>query len=188
MVYNTQNYWAFGLCPPSSITETRKHNVSETSSVSFLRWGGWQDTYSVEFPPPFSWGRKQIQFPKRCVFYFLEYRTMDKVQKPSNSEHKLSSKRWKLSVVFCVMASCRLVRDYERFRGICCEVLTTRLHRSLTLVATVRASIRRLMLFIQSAGLLMGQIIGTLFRESLIAVIQALLFYLYFYTSDFIQK
>jgi hypothetical protein len=30
MVYNTQNYWVFGLCPLSSILETRKHNVSET--------------------------------------------------------------------------------------------------------------------------------------------------------------
>jgi hypothetical protein len=50
-------------------------------------------------------------------------------------------------------------------------------------VETVMAFIRRLMQFIQSAGLLMGQMIGTLFRESLIGVIQALLFYLYFYTS-----
>jgi hypothetical protein len=32
-----------------------------------------------------SWGRKQIQFPKRCVLCFLEYRRMEKVQKPSNS-------------------------------------------------------------------------------------------------------
>jgi hypothetical protein len=29
--------------------------------------------------------RKQIQFPKRRVFCFLECRTMEKVQKPSNS-------------------------------------------------------------------------------------------------------
>jgi hypothetical protein len=34
---------------------------------------------------PFIWERKQIQFPKRCVFSFLEYRTMLKVQEPSNS-------------------------------------------------------------------------------------------------------
>jgi hypothetical protein len=27
-----------------------------------------------------SWGRKLIQFPKRCAFYILEYRTMDEVQ------------------------------------------------------------------------------------------------------------
>jgi hypothetical protein len=26
MVYNTQNYWVFGLCPSSGILETRKHN------------------------------------------------------------------------------------------------------------------------------------------------------------------
>jgi hypothetical protein len=29
MVYNTQNYWVFGLFPSSGILETRKHNVSE---------------------------------------------------------------------------------------------------------------------------------------------------------------
>jgi hypothetical protein len=45
MVYNTQNYQAFGLCPLSYILETRKQ--------------------------------------------FLEYQTMDKVQKPSNSENVL---------------------------------------------------------------------------------------------------
>jgi hypothetical protein len=40
MVYNTQNYWVFGLRLSSGILETRKHNVSETGSVSVLRrWG-----------------------------------------------------------------------------------------------------------------------------------------------------
>jgi hypothetical protein len=33
------------------------------------------------FSPTFTWGRKQIQFPKRRVFFFFEYRTMEKVQK-----------------------------------------------------------------------------------------------------------
>jgi hypothetical protein len=37
MVYNTQNYWDFGLCPPSGILEIRKHNVSEIGSVSVVR-------------------------------------------------------------------------------------------------------------------------------------------------------
>jgi hypothetical protein len=46
MVYKTQNYWVFGLCPSSGIVETRKHNVSETGSVSVLRWEG-INTYSV---------------------------------------------------------------------------------------------------------------------------------------------
>jgi hypothetical protein len=31
---------------------------------------------------PFTWGRKQIQFPKRRVFYSLEYRTMEKPKNP----------------------------------------------------------------------------------------------------------
>jgi hypothetical protein len=34
MVYNTQNYYVFGLCPSSGILENRKHNVSETDQVS----------------------------------------------------------------------------------------------------------------------------------------------------------
>jgi hypothetical protein len=29
--------WVFGLCPSSGILETRKHNVSETGTVSVLR-------------------------------------------------------------------------------------------------------------------------------------------------------
>jgi S-adenosylmethionine hydrolase len=37
MVYNTQNYWIFGLSPSSGVLETRKHSVSETESVSILR-------------------------------------------------------------------------------------------------------------------------------------------------------
>jgi hypothetical protein len=38
--HNTQNYWIFGLLPSSGILGTRKHDVSETGSVSFLRCGG----------------------------------------------------------------------------------------------------------------------------------------------------
>jgi hypothetical protein len=37
MVYNTQNYWVFGLCPRSGILENIKHEVSETGSVSVFR-------------------------------------------------------------------------------------------------------------------------------------------------------
>jgi hypothetical protein len=44
MIWQTQNYWFFGHFP-SAILKTREHNVSETGSVSFLRWGG--DTYAV---------------------------------------------------------------------------------------------------------------------------------------------
>jgi hypothetical protein len=67
---DTQNYWVFGLFLLSGILlETRIHDVSKTGSFSILRWG-----------------EKRIQFPKRRVFYFLVYRTMEKVQKPSNSE------------------------------------------------------------------------------------------------------
>jgi hypothetical protein len=48
MMYNTQNYWVFGLCSSTGILETRKHNISGTGFVSVLKlWGG--DTYSVGF-------------------------------------------------------------------------------------------------------------------------------------------
>jgi hypothetical protein len=32
-----QNYWVFGLCPSPGILKARKHNMSETGSVSILR-------------------------------------------------------------------------------------------------------------------------------------------------------
>jgi hypothetical protein len=40
MVYNTQNYWVFGLCPLSAVLKTREHNISETGSISLLRLSG----------------------------------------------------------------------------------------------------------------------------------------------------
>jgi hypothetical protein len=64
MVYNTQNSWVFGRLPSSGTIENRKHNVSETGSVSIFRRGvktptrfgpleradlnHVEDTYSVE--------------------------------------------------------------------------------------------------------------------------------------------
>jgi hypothetical protein len=38
MVYNTQDYWVFGLCPLSGILEnTKEHNILETVSFPILR-------------------------------------------------------------------------------------------------------------------------------------------------------
>jgi hypothetical protein len=34
VVYNTQNYWGFGLCASSGILKTRKHNDSESDPIS----------------------------------------------------------------------------------------------------------------------------------------------------------
>jgi hypothetical protein len=34
---SSQNYWVFGLFPSSGVLENRKHDVSETGSVSVLR-------------------------------------------------------------------------------------------------------------------------------------------------------
>jgi hypothetical protein len=40
MAYHNHNYWVFGLFPSSGILGTRKHDVSETASVSVLMCGG----------------------------------------------------------------------------------------------------------------------------------------------------
>jgi hypothetical protein len=106
MVYNTQNYWVSGLCPSSRILNTRKHNVSETGSVSVLRWRGDTPTLlrplektnhnhlalylpkepnrvGVSSPPPLlTWRRKQTMFPKLCVFLHLEFGTLDESRSP----------------------------------------------------------------------------------------------------------
>jgi hypothetical protein len=37
MIYDTSNYWGSELCAKSGFLKTRKHNVSENGSVSFLR-------------------------------------------------------------------------------------------------------------------------------------------------------
>jgi hypothetical protein len=39
MVYGSQNYWVSRLCTSPGILKTSKCNVSETGSVSIIRWG-----------------------------------------------------------------------------------------------------------------------------------------------------
>jgi hypothetical protein len=43
----TQSCWVFLTFPSTGVLENRKHDVSESGSVSVLKWGG-QDTYSVK--------------------------------------------------------------------------------------------------------------------------------------------
>jgi hypothetical protein len=86
MVHNIQNQWDFGLCPSSGILETKKHNISETGSVSFLmlvlskgpkREGDF--FRSLE-------DRNRTSF-RNVVFYsYLELRTIVKVHKLSDFE------------------------------------------------------------------------------------------------------
>jgi hypothetical protein len=54
MVYHNQNYWVYGLFPLSGILGTRKHDVSETGSVSVLM-SSRQPAQRVEVvSPPFT--------------------------------------------------------------------------------------------------------------------------------------
>jgi hypothetical protein len=76
MVYNTQNYWVFGLRPSSGILKTREPNVLETGSVSVLT-GEWET--------PILLGPLGGAYLNRICS--LEYRTTNKVERHSNSEH-----------------------------------------------------------------------------------------------------
>jgi hypothetical protein len=101
-----RNYWVFGLCP-SSGNEKLENSVSETGSVSVLRWGGRPSLGSVRranHSTVVQWLRSALSDrPKRiavspphlraeidplsetsCTF---EYRTIDKVHKSTNCEY-----------------------------------------------------------------------------------------------------
>jgi hypothetical protein len=82
----TQNYWVLGLYPSSRILGNRGHDVSEIGSVSIFRWERKTPTQlgSLDRANP-----THCQFPKRRVLYCLEFRTMEKVQEPSNSSRSV---------------------------------------------------------------------------------------------------
>jgi hypothetical protein len=82
-----QNHWVSGLCQSSGILNTRKLVLENTtfrkldlfpssgegkgtptllSQYERSNLNHW--TQQSMYLPPFAWGRKQIQFPKRCVF------------------------------------------------------------------------------------------------------------------------
>jgi hypothetical protein len=74
MVYVVQSYWAcFGLYPSSCMWKTKYHNVSETGSVSVLRWMG-QDKPTQLGP-----------LERDSLNYWTTYKTMDRVQNKPNS-------------------------------------------------------------------------------------------------------
>jgi hypothetical protein len=56
---------------------------SSDCGLHFLRVS---TVYPSPPPPQIVWGWKQTQFAKHYVVWFLEYQTMDKVQKLTNSE------------------------------------------------------------------------------------------------------
>jgi hypothetical protein len=104
-VHFGQSYWVSGLCPSSGILNTGNTTFLkldqfpssdegrkiptllgplETTNLKWLRLAlsKGPKRVGVSF---LTWGRKQVQFPKHSVYQYLESRTMDKVQKPSNS-------------------------------------------------------------------------------------------------------
>jgi hypothetical protein len=59
----------------------------------WIEWLTFHSTQQSRRLPPLIWGRTHIQFPKRCVLQYLEYLTLDKVQKPSDSDLQESLRR-----------------------------------------------------------------------------------------------
>jgi hypothetical protein len=83
MVYNTRNYRVFGLWSSSGIL--KKTAFRETGSVSVLRGrdrGG--GTHQSRCLPLHL--KKGIYPVSETLCFFLEYLTMDRAQKPNNSE------------------------------------------------------------------------------------------------------
>jgi hypothetical protein len=94
-IHYTQNHWVFVLCPSSGILNTRKQNVLETGSVCVFRRGEaytypvlklalckGPDTVDASLPLPEDETRssfRNVVFPS-----YLEFRTIDKVQKASD--------------------------------------------------------------------------------------------------------
>jgi hypothetical protein len=74
-------------CPSSGILNTRGHNVSETGSVSILRWEGrhllyfWVSHHS--WCLPLTWGRKKSSFRK--VVFPIFFRITNDGQNPKNA-------------------------------------------------------------------------------------------------------
>jgi hypothetical protein len=75
MVHDIQDYWVFGLCPLSGILKNRRTQ----------RFGNWV-SFRPQVSPALSPEHGNISSFRNVVFCFLEYRTMDKVQKPSSPE------------------------------------------------------------------------------------------------------
>jgi hypothetical protein len=96
-VYNTQNHCVNGLCPSSEILTIGKLYLFPSSSkgretpnllvlIERANLNHW--TQQIMCSVALTWRRKLIQFPKFRVSTrsYLEFRIMDKVQKPSDSE------------------------------------------------------------------------------------------------------
>jgi hypothetical protein len=77
MVYNTQDCSVFGLCPSSGILVTRKHNISESVSVSVLKWRGGGETPTLLCPlerSNFYHGTKHVRVRVRVALRLAVYR------------------------------------------------------------------------------------------------------------------
>jgi hypothetical protein len=91
-----QNFWGSRICPAPGNLNTKRHIVSETGSVSVLRW--WEeDAYSVG-----SLKRSQLQtLDKPCHISKAEHLTSG--QNPSNSErYKPSSESFRFQILFSI--------------------------------------------------------------------------------------
>jgi hypothetical protein len=88
MVHNTQNQKVSRLCPSSGILRAWKHNGLETGSVSSS--GEKRETPTLLGPLERANLNHKSSFRNDVFSSYLEFRAMDKVQKPIDSENKFS--------------------------------------------------------------------------------------------------
>jgi hypothetical protein len=89
MLYNTRDYWGFGLCPSSRIPKNttfrelglKPELSSITGPVIELRY--FYRTKQSSRPPPHPFLKKEAD-PISEMLCSLEYRTMEKVPKTNN--------------------------------------------------------------------------------------------------------
>jgi hypothetical protein len=136
MVYHNQNYWGFGLSPLPGIIGNRKHDISETRSVSVLRcWRGRHSIQSLSKGP--NWVRRLPPKPEdgnkssfRNVVFSVPYNTGQwrKSKNPvililflGSKEHDLRFPRWSVSELWWYgLTPCRTTRSYQHFGQTCC--------------------------------------------------------------------
>jgi hypothetical protein len=110
-----QSYWAcFGLYPSSCMWKTKYHNVSETGSVSVLRWTQWLRLALSNGP---NW------VGLSCPILFSTYKMMDKVQNKSNTsiQHTPLSESFQVYNWCCVPNSRPLLRQTGKFSHAHCD-------------------------------------------------------------------
>jgi hypothetical protein len=111
MVCNTQNYLVFGRCLSSGVIETRKHNISETGSVSVLSWRGEAPTLLRPF---LSSHLRTETGPVSETLCFIDSRTPGDGQSPKTKQFWALTHVNLLCVCSLISSQCLMSNDHAQ--------------------------------------------------------------------------